>query len=160
MATNTSRSTTPPVVVRQPDTWFESFKRQGYYFQYAAIITILTGLYVHITRLFLGDDLLVQHVVTLLFDKLLIIPMTYAAVTGLLTWRQMQFQRVWHKFALGWIILYISLSVPLHIYVSYVLGSTKPLTTTFPLAVSYGLLPMYVGMLALLGRLRFTERAS
>jgi hypothetical protein len=159
MATNTSLGTTPTIVVRQPDTWFELFKHQGYYFQYTAIITILTGLYVHITRLFLGDDLLVQHVVTLLFDKLLIIPMTYAAVTGLLAWRQMQFQSIWHKFAMAWIILYISLSVPLHIYVSYVLGSTKPLTA-FPLAVSYGLLPMYVGMLALLGRLRFTERAS
>jgi hypothetical protein len=159
MATNTSLGTTPTTVVMPPDTWFELFKRRGYYFQYAAMITILTGLYVHITRLFLGDDLLVQHVVTLLFDKLLIIPMTYAAVTGLLAWRQMQFQSIWHKLALGGIILYISLSVPLHIYVSYVLGSTKPLTA-FPLAVSYGLLPMYVGMLALLGRLRFTERAS
>jgi hypothetical protein len=159
MATKTSRSTIPTVVGKQPVTWFESFNHQGYYFQYAAMITILTGLYVHITRLFLGDDLLVQHVVTLLFDKLLIIPMTYAAVSGLLAWRQMQFQSIWHKLALGGIILYITLSVPLHIYVSYVLGSTKPLTA-FPLAVSYGLLPVYLGMLALLGRLRFKESVN
>ena len=95
----------------------------------------------------------------LLFDKLLILPMTYAAVSGLLAWRRMQFQSIWHKLAIGWIILYITLSVPLHIYVSYVLGSTKPLTA-FPLAVSYGLLPMYVGMLVLLGRLRFKESVS
>ena len=80
----------------------------------------------HITRLFLGDDLLVQHVVTLLFDKLLILPMTYAAVSGLLAWRRMQFQSIWHKLAMGWIILYITLSVPLHIYVSYVLGRPGP----------------------------------
>ena len=55
---------TATVVGNQPYTWFESFKRQGFYFRYAALITIITGLYVHITRLFLGDDLLVQHVVT------------------------------------------------------------------------------------------------
>ena len=159
MATRTHLGTTLTVVGNQPDTWFESFKRQGFSFRYAALITILTGLYVHITRLFLGDDLLVQHVVTLLFDKLLILPMTYAAISGLLAWRRMQLQSIWHKLAIGWIVLYITLSVPLHIYVSYVLGSTKPLTA-FPLAVSYGLLPMYVGMLVLLGRLRFKESVS
>jgi hypothetical protein len=115
-------------------------------------------LYVHITRLFVGDDLLVQHVVTVLFDKLLILPMTYAAVSGLLAWRKIQFQSIRHRLALGGIILYITLSVPLHIYVSYVLGSTRPLTA-FPLAVSYALLPMYMGMLVLLGRLRFKEKA-
>jgi hypothetical protein len=49
--------------------------------------------------------------------------------------------------------------VPLHSYVSFVLGSTKPLTA-FPLAVSYILLPMYVGMLVLLARLRFKESAN
>jgi hypothetical protein len=159
MATYAKPGTTPTIVGNQPDTWFASFKRQGFYFRYAALITIITGLYVHITRLFLGDDLLVQHVATLLFDKLLILPMTYAAVSGLLAWRRMQFQSIWHKLALGWIVLYITLSAPLHIYVSYVLGSTRPLTA-FPLAVSYGLLPMYVGMLVLLGRLRFKESVS
>jgi hypothetical protein len=160
MATRTPLGTTATAVSNQPDTWFESFKRQGLYFRYAALITIISGLYVHVTRLFLGDDLLVQFVVTLLFDKLLILPMTYAAVSGLLGWHWMQFQNIWHKLALGGIILYITLSVPLHIYVSYyVLGSTRPLTA-FPLAASYGLLPMYVGMLVLLGRLRFKENVS
>ncbi len=159
MAARTHLGTTVTVVGNQLDTWFESFKRQGFYFRYTALITILTGLYVHITRLFVGDDLLVQHVVTLLFDKLLILPMTYAAVSGLLAWRRMQFQSIWHKLAIGWIVVYITLSVPLHIYVSYVLGSTRPLTA-FPLVVSYGLLPMYVGMLVLLGCLRFKESES
>ena len=32
--------------------------------------------------------------------------------------------------------------------------------TVIPLAVSYGLLPMYMGMLILLGRLRFKESVS
>jgi hypothetical protein len=159
MTRRTHLGTTPTIVGNQPDSWFASFRRQGLFFRYAAMITILTGLYIHITRLFLGDDLLVQHVVTPLFDKVLIVPMAYAAVSGLLAWRQIQFQRIWHKLALGWIIVYITLSVPLHIYVSYVLGSTR-LLTAFPLAVSYGLLPMYVGILVLLARLRFKESLS
>ena len=126
MATRIQLGTSATVVGDQPDTWFETFKRQGFYFRYAALITIITGLYVHITRLFVGDDLLVQHVATLLFDKLLILPMAYAAVSGLLTWRRMQFHSDWHKLAMGGIVLYITLSVPLHIYVSYVLASTRP----------------------------------
>jgi hypothetical protein len=158
LATHTNRGTTPEGVGNQPDTWFASFKRQGFYFRSAATITLLTGLYIHITRLLLGDELLVQHIITPTFDKVLIIPMTYAAVSGMLAWQQMQFQSIGHKLACGWIVLYITLSVPLHSYVSYVLGSTKPLTA-FPLAVSYVLLPMYVGMLVLLARLRFKESA-
>src|SRR3954470_6146631 len=109
MTTNINLGMAPTAAGAQPETWFAAFKRQGFAFRYAAMITILTGLYVHITRLFLGDDLLVQHVVTLLFDKLLIMPMAYAAITGLLAWRQMQFRGVWHKLAIGWIILYITL---------------------------------------------------
>ena len=159
MARRTHLGTTPTVVGNQPDSWFASFKHQSLFFRYAAMITILTGLYIHITRLFLGDDLLVQHVVTPLFDKVLIVPMAYAAVSGLLVWRQIQFRSIWHKLALGWIVVYITLSVPLHIYVSYVLETTKPLTE-FPLAVSYGLLPMYVGILVLLARLRFKASVS
>jgi hypothetical protein len=159
MSTHTNPGTTPEVVGNQPGSTFASFKRQGFYFRTAAILTIVTGLYIHITRLFLGDELLVQHIVTPLFDKVLIIPMTYAAVSGMLAWRQIQFQSIWHRLAIGWVVLYITLSVPLHSYVSYVLGSTKPLTA-FPLAVSYVLLPMYVGMLVLFTRLRFKESAN
>jgi hypothetical protein len=117
MATYTNPGTTSTIVGKQPGRRVESFKRQGFSFRYAALITILTGLYVHITRLFLGDDLLVRHIITLLFDKLLILPVTYAAVSGLLAWRRIQFQSIWHKLALGWIVLYITLSVPLHIIV-------------------------------------------
>jgi hypothetical protein len=159
MTISTNPGTPSTIIGTQPDSWFASFKRQGFYFRYAALTTIITGLYVHITRLFLGDDLLVQLVVTVLFDKLLILPMTYAAVSGLLAWRRMQFQSTWHQLAIGWIVVYITLSVPLHIYVSYVLGSTRPLTA-FPLAMSYALLPIYAGMLVLLGRLRFKESVS
>ena len=61
MATRIQLGTTATVVDNQPDTWFESFEHQGFYFRYAAVITIITGLYVHITRLFVGDDLLVQR---------------------------------------------------------------------------------------------------
>ena len=99
MATNISHASATT------NNWFAAFKRQGYYYRYAAMITILTGLYVHITRLFLGDELLIQHVVTPLFDQILAIPMTYAAVTGILSWRHMQFRTIWHKLALGWVVL-------------------------------------------------------
>jgi hypothetical protein len=59
MARRTHFGTIPTVVGNQPESWFASFKRQGLFFRYAAMITILTGLYIHITRLFLSQPRLV-----------------------------------------------------------------------------------------------------
>jgi hypothetical protein len=80
MATYTNPGTTSTVVGKQPDSWFASFKRQGFYARQVAIVTILGGLYMHITRLFLGDDLVLRYVFTPLYDRVLTMPMLYAGV--------------------------------------------------------------------------------
>src|SRR5215211_5413610 len=101
MATRTHLGTTPTLVDKQPDSWFASFKRQGFYARQVAIITILGGLYMHITRLFLGDDLVLRYVFTPLYDMVLTVPMLYAGVVGLLIWNRIQFRSTAHKIAYG-----------------------------------------------------------
>jgi cytochrome bd-type quinol oxidase subunit 2 len=135
-------------------TWFEAFKRQGYYFQPVAIATILGGLYLHITRLFLGDDLLIQYVFTPFYDRVLTVPMAYAGMTGLLIWNQIQFRNQWHKVVYGLALFYIAGSVPLHVWNAYLNNSTEYIRW-FPLWWTYLLLPLYLAIIVLIWRLRY-----
>jgi hypothetical protein len=56
---------------------------------------------------------------------LLLIPMTYAAVAGILSYRRMVFANRPHKIALTASLVYITASVPLHLYVLFVLGDVS-----------------------------------
>ena len=137
-------------------TWFETFKREGYYFRHFAIATILGGLYLHISRVFLGDDLLLQYIFTPLFDKVLTVPMLYAGVTGLLIWNRIQFNSTKHKFAFGMSLFYIAGSVPLHIWNAY-LNNTTEYLRFFPLWFTFLLFPIYIGIIMLTWRIRINE---
>jgi uncharacterized membrane protein YhdT len=140
-------------------TWFEAFKREGYYFRYVAIATILGGLYLHLSRVFLGDALLIQYIFTPRFDQVLTVPMFYAGVTGLMAWKQIQFQSTRHKIAFGLALFYIAGSVPLHIWNAY-LNNTTEYLRWFPLWFSFLLFPIYIGIIVLVWRIRFRENAK
>lgn len=152
MTTYINKTTATPTIQAQP-SWWENFKQTGYYFRSVAIATILCGLYLHVTRLLVGDDTLIQKVMTPLFDQPLTIPMTYAGVTGILSWRQMQFWTGWHKAFLGFIVFYIAGSVPLHV-ATYITQSTEYIRSV-PLWFSVVLLPYYVATITTLWRLQF-----
>jgi hypothetical protein len=80
------------------ESGMKALQSQGYYFRYAAIATLLAGMYLHVTSLFIGRDLLRQYILTPTFDMLLAIPMTYAGLIGWLSWKQVSFGRGWKKF--------------------------------------------------------------
>ena len=50
-----------------------------------------------------------------------LLSMTYAAITGMLSYRRMVFVNRAHKVALTASLAYITVSVPLHLYVAFVL---------------------------------------
>jgi hypothetical protein len=157
MTTYTNRPTTTPTS-QAPTSWWEHFKQTGYYFRPVAIATILCGIYLHVTRLLVGDDILLQKVMTPLVDQLLAIPMTYAGVAGILSWRQMQFRTGWHKVFLGFIVFYIAGSIPLHV-ATYFTQSTAYIRN-FPMWFSLVLLPYYAVTITTLWRLQFNPRAK
>jgi hypothetical protein len=116
--------TTTDVVQRKATAW-DTYRSHGYFFKEAAILTIAIGFCMHLYRVIFGDDLTLQYVVTLESDILLMIPMTYAAVTGILSYRRMVFASRVHKIALTAALVYITASVPLHLYVVFVLGDVS-----------------------------------
>ncbi len=158
MITRTNPSTTSTVVGKQQGTWFESFKRQGFYARQVAMFTIMVGIYMHITRLFLGDDLVLRYVFTPLFDQVLTLPMMYAGVAGLLTWNRIQFRGAAHTIAYGLAWFYIAGSVPMHIWYAY-LNNTTEYLRAFPLWWTIALFPVYTGIIVVMWRLRYKQNA-
>jgi hypothetical protein len=111
-------------VVRKASFW-DTYRSHGYYFRGVAMLTILIGFGMHLYRVIYGDDLTLQYAVTPTSDVLLMIPMTYAAITGILSYRRMVFANRVHKVALTAALVYITASVPLHVYVAFVLGDVS-----------------------------------
>ena len=116
--------TTTTSVVSKSSFW-DTYGRHGYFFREVAMLTILIGFGMHLYRVIFGDDLTLQHVVTPTSDILLMIPMTYAAITGILSYRRMVFANRLHKIALTASLVYITASVPLHLYVAFMLQNVS-----------------------------------
>jgi hypothetical protein len=135
----------------------EMYRRRGYFFKEAAMLTIGLGVLIHLLRVFFGDDFAMQYVVTPTTDKILLAPMTYAAITGilLLAKRRVRFADKRHRALFTGSLVYIAGSVPLHTYCSYIIWDTS-LMTWFPMWFSYFLLiVVYPAFLTLFYRLQY-----
>jgi hypothetical protein len=150
----TGLNTTTATPTRQAQaSWWARFQAQGYYFRPVASATILMGMCLHLTRLLLGDALTMQYIVTPTFDQFFALPIAYAAVSGLLSWRRMKFRSRGHKWFIGFIILYMLISIPLHV-ATWFTHSTAHLQA-FPLWYSLLLQPFYAAVLVALWRVEF-----
>ena len=119
------------------------------------VLTIAIGYFLHLYRVIFGDDATLHYVVTQATDIMLMIPMTYAAITGIVGYRRMRFANRAHRIAITASIVYITTSVPLHIYCSYIIWDTH-LMTWFPMWFSYFLLiVVYPVFLTLFWKLQY-----
>ena len=111
--------------VVQRRSFGDTYRSRGYFFRETAMLTILISFCMHLYRVIFGDDLTLQYVVTPTSNMVLMIPMTYAAITGILSYRRMVFANPLHKVALTASLVYITVSAPLHLYVAFVLGDVS-----------------------------------
>jgi hypothetical protein len=147
-------TTTTDVVPRK--SLRETFRRHGYFFREAGMLTILIGFGMHLYRVIFGDDLTLQYVVTPESDMLLMIPMTYAAITGIVGYRRMVFANRPHRVALTAALAYITLSVPLHLYVAFVMHDVSVYVHLFGMWFSYLLICLvYPAFLVMLWKVKF-----
>ncbi len=87
----------------------------GATFRIASGITFATGIVLHVSSLPLGREVFHQSVLTPLVDTIFAIPMTIAAVAGLLLWRRAILPTWWEKIAYGFVVLFLLGSVALHL---------------------------------------------
>ncbi|MCV7168810.1 hypothetical protein H7I41_02610 [Mycobacterium manitobense] len=135
-------------------TLLDAYRRRGYFYREAAMLTIGTGVVLHLFRVLFGDDLTLQYVLTRTTDMALLVPMIYAAVTGILVWRRVDFANRPHRVFFTWALVYIVLSVPLHVYFGVVKNEVAFYFEFFPMWFSYLLFPFYAAMLTMFWRLR------
>jgi hypothetical protein len=143
-------------VVHKPAFW-DSYRRHGYCFRVVAMLTIAMGMVLHLYRVIFGDELTLRYVVTPTTDKILLIPMTYAAITGilLLVHNRVVFANKRHRALFTGSVVYIAGSVPLHVYCSYVIWDVS-VFTWFPMWFSYLLLiVVYPAFLTMFWRLQY-----
>ena len=144
-------------VIQSPKSanWLQALKQEGFYFRQLGILVIATGFYLHLTRLFVGDTILIQYILTPLFDQLFAIPMALAGIAGLMSWKRMEFRSTGHKVFVRVIVIYITVSIPIHI-ATYFTQSTE-FTRIFPLWLSAVYLPFFTAVIMALLRLRYKD---
>ena len=138
-------------------TWRHRYRRDGYFFKEAAMVTIGLGVVLHVLRVVYGDTWALQYAITPTTDKILLVPMTYAAVTRILLLAQhrIRFANKRHRALFTGSVVYLAASVPLHIYCSYIIWDTT-LVTWFPMWFSWLLLiVVYPAFLTLFARLQY-----
>ncbi len=148
-------TTTTDVV--QCESVRDTYQRHGYFFRAAAVLTIGLGVLLHVYRVIFGDELALRYVITPTADRILLVPMAYAAITGilLLANHRVRFANKWHRALFTGSVAYIAGSVPLHAYCSYIIVDTT-LLAWFPMWVSYLLLiVVYPAFLTLFWKLQY-----
>ncbi len=119
------------------------------------MLTIAMGVCLHVCRVTLGDETTLRYVVTVTTDRILLVPMTYAAITGIALWRRVIFANVIHRALFTASLVYIAGSVPLHIYFGVIRGDVTFYLSFFPVWFSYLLFPFYAVLLTMFWRLRY-----
>jgi hypothetical protein len=148
-------ATTTDVVQRK--SFWDTYRRHGYFFREAAMLTIGLGVLLHVYRVIFGDELALRYAITPTTDRILLVPMTYAAITGilLLVNHRVRFANKRHRALFTGSVVYIAGSVPLHVYCSYIIVDTT-LVTWFPMWFSYFLLiVVYPAFLTLFWKLQY-----
>jgi hypothetical protein len=103
-----------------------------------------------------GDELTLQYAVTPTTDLILLFPMTCAAITGILSRPRMVFVNRPHMIAITAAIAYITISVPLHLYVLFVLKDVSFYVHMAGMWFSYVLIcVVYPLFLTMLWRVKF-----
>jgi hypothetical protein len=121
------------------------------------MLTISLGVLIHLYRVIFGDALTLKYAMTLTTDRILLVPMTYAAITGILVYRRVRFASKPHRAFFTASIVYIAASVPLHIYCSYVVKDLS-IYMWFRMWFSYLLLiAVYPAFLTMFWRLRYKD---
>lgn len=132
---------------------YEKFKANGYFANYAAVITVIGGIYLHLTSLFIGRDLLKQYILTPQFDMAFAIPMVYAGVAGWLSWNKVVFNSGWQKVFYAFVMTYFTISIPIHVQ-TYLTQSTDYIDA-FPEWYSYPILALMTAILLFAWNLKY-----
>ena len=83
-------------------------------YRVASAVTLLTGILLHGSRLFVGPEFFQQQILTPLTDALFAIPMIAAGILMAVLWRRALLPALWEKIGYGFVTLFLLASVAIH----------------------------------------------
>src|SRR3989442_10216946 len=94
-------------------SWWDTVRHHGYYYREVAVATLIFGIYIHVSRLVFGDELLLRYLLKPVVDEALAIPMTDAAIAGFAGGKRLSLRSRAHKNTTMVIFGFILMSVPI-----------------------------------------------
>ncbi len=85
----------------------------------AVLLTLAIGMYLHLTRLFIGSELLLEYVFAPAFDTVFAVPMLVGVVSFWPAWRRMAFRNTFEKVIVAMTVVLFVGSIPLHVQTWY-----------------------------------------
>jgi hypothetical protein len=151
-------TTTPPEepMTSEHTTSRRPFDGGGLYFKQVAAACFITGLYLHLTRLFFGLDAVTDRILSPTVDGFFGVAMAYAAIAGWLSWRGVEHPNRVHKIIFGAILVYLSVSVPIHIR-SFFFDNTTDVLGLLPPWYSVFFMGLVSSILVFVWRLRINR---
>ena len=83
-------------------------------FRIASAITLVTGIALHGSRLFVGPEFFQTQILTPTADAIFAVPMITAGVLMAMLWRRAILPAMWEKISYGFVTLFLLLSVVIH----------------------------------------------
>ena len=83
-------------------------------FRIASAITLVTGIALHGSRLFVGPEFFQTQILTPTADAIFAVPMITAGVLMAMLWRRAILPAMWEKIGYGFVTLFLLLSVVIH----------------------------------------------
>jgi hypothetical protein len=125
----------------------------GLLFKQATVVVLAVGILLHVTRLVAGAEVLTTRVLTPALDGVFGLVMAYAALTGWLTRRRVEYRSRRHEIVHAVVLVYLTISVPLHVR-SFFTDDVADLVGLFPAWYSAVFLVVATAMLVHVWRLR------
>lgn len=119
---------------------------------------LLTGIYLHLSRLVFGPQLVLEHLLTPVFDAIFALPMTFAMCLLWFSLLQVEFASRWKRVVYIIIAMYFTISVPLH--VRTMLAGNVNQFKAFPGWYSLLILPVLAAMLTFVLHLRWRGKTG
>jgi hypothetical protein len=93
----------------------------------SVLITLVTGIYLHLSRLIFGIDLTLEKLVTTAFDSVFALVLIFAVMAIFRARKQVLFRNRLERFLFYFTLIYFSISVPIHVRTWFVPNNPQTL---------------------------------
>ena len=121
---------------------YEGFKNRKLYFEFIVKFIITIGLYLHVTSLFIGRELLKQNILTPQFDLFLLMLFILGALGLIIFYNRIEFSSRIENILYILLAFWILISIPIHL--SGILGGNTNFIDGFPAWYSYFFIGLFL----------------